>query len=353
MRGHRWCLPAVLLLLLLLLSFVLSAGPTRAAGTGSISGNVSGGATEGTLLLAGPCVAAYDSGGTQVGFVRAAANGDYTIGNLVAGDYRLEIIDCAARLGHFPGVVCVGAAAANCLLPGVPSEFYDNQRTLEAAATVSVAEGMTTTGIDARFGTSGGISGTVTDTSGNPLSGVCVQAFRGGSYWGPYPVGEVAHTDDGKYTVKNLAADSYSLTFRDCLNTEDPFVTEYHSRASVAEDTITTGVDVQLVTNPDPSEAVIDEVSVKGPAKTRKGKRVTYRVTVKNSGSLPAIDVEVKVRARGINSSESAGKIAAGSTKTIPITLIPRKSGKKNLSFYVKSSNAGKKRVTKRIFVRR
>ncbi|HTU15940.1 MAG TPA: CARDB domain-containing protein [Solirubrobacterales bacterium] len=337
-------------------TLLAALGPSHASaiGSGSISGTVTGGATEGQLILAGPCVAAYDSFGTRIDQVRAGPGGHYMIGDLDTGEYRLEIIDCAARLDLAKVGLehCVGAAAANCLLPGLPSEFYDNRRTLAEATPVSVTDGVATTGIDARLGVDGGISGTVTDSSGAGLGGICVEAH----YSGGYPAGTVGHTSSsGQYQVNGLGAGPYWLKFSDCL---DPITTtEYHDNpVSVMEDTITEGVDAQLVTKsgpPDPTvyRAAIGEVSVKGPAKVKKGRQVTYKVKITNTGNIEATGVTVKVRGRGVSFGAPVRPIAAGASTTVSAKLKPKKPGKLKLTFKVTSANAGGKSVGRGITV--
>lgn len=344
-------------MLVLTVGVCLAFAPTYAGatGSGSISGTVTGGATEGQLVLAGPCVAAYDSGGTQVGYKRAGTDGHYTIDNLTTGDYRLEIIDCSARLGPGPGPGrCVGAAAANCLLPGLPSEFYENKRTLAEATPVSVVDGVATTGIDASLGVDGAISGTVTDRSGTPLDGICVEAF----YSGGTPAGVAGHTSSGgNYQVNSLGAGFYSLKFSDCLHPEDPSVTTKYldDMVPVTEDIVTAGIDAQLETKPEPTvyTAAISEVSVKGPAEIKKGKKAIFTVKITNSGNAEAIGVGLKIKGRGVSFGSAVGSVSAASAKTVKVKLKPKRPGKAKLIFKVTSANAGGKSVERRITIRK
>jgi hypothetical protein len=342
----------------------LLAGSAEAAGTGSISGTVTGGATEGTLAVGGPCVAAYDSDGTQVAYENAAADGRYKIDGLSTGAYRLEFIDCAVRLGQplDPNVICIGAKAIYCVLPGLPSEFYDNKRTLESATPVSVTEGQETTGIDANLGVGGGISGTVTDDSGEPLQGVCVNAY----YPDGHPAGTTGHTNSaGQYRVGALGYGSYSLKFSNCLPEDDPSaIVEYYNDQPtdstadlvfVDEDIVTTGIDAQLTTSseppvsetPDPTvyKAAIGKVTVKGPARVRKGRVATFKVKIANSGNIEASAVNLKVRGKGARVKVVLGTIPPGSARTVKAKVKPKKSGKAKFIFKVASANAGHKTV--------
>jgi len=350
---------------LVLLAGIVAVGSVpstaSAAGTGSISGIVTGGATGGQLILAGPCAAAYDSSGNQVGgMVRADSDGHYELSGLETGDYRVEFIDCAARLDpDRDPYACVGAAVVNCLLPGLPSEFYDNKRTLAEATPISVTDGQATTGINGHLGADGVISGTVTDSLGIPLYNICVDAYDSEGQ----PAGTRGLTVSGHYEVKGLDTGDYVLKFSDCQHPEDPSATtEYYDDASsmataepvsAKDDGVTTGIDAQLVTKPQPAaRAAIGKVTAQGPAKARKGKPAVFHLKIKNSGDAAAEGVKLSARARGITSSWKLGSIPSGATKKIVVTLKPKKTGSAKLTFKVTSANAGGKSVTKRISVR-
>ena len=333
----------------------------RLATGGSISGIVSGGATGGQLFLGGPCVTAYDSSGNQAGFARADSIGQYTINKLKTGDYRLEISDCAIRLDpSLNSGYCVGAAVLHCVLPGLPSEFYFDKPSLATATPVAVTEGEATTEINYRLGVSGAISGTVTDSSGAPLDGICVEAYdQDGN-----PAGVAGRTASGNYQVNALRTGSYRLKFSDCLHPDDPLATtEYYNdkptlaeaeEVSVIKGSITPDIDAQLVTKPGPTvdRAEITKVSVKGPAKVKKGRRVTFGVKVTNSGSAEAKGVRLEVQGRGVGFNTSVAAIPAGATRTVKVRLKPKKSGRAKVMFKVTSSNAGGMSVKRQITVR-
>ena len=89
-------------------------------------------------------------------------------------------------------------------------------------------------------------------------------------------------------------------------------------------------------------------MSVKGPAKVKKGKKATYKVKVTNSGNADATGVKVKVKGKGVKAKKKVGKIPAGKSKTVKVKLKPKKPGKVKLTFKVTSKNAGGKTVNKR-----
>ena len=99
--------------------------------------------------------------------------------------------------------------------------------------------------------------------------------------------------------------------------------------------------------------ARLGQVAVKGPARAKVGKRLIYWVGVTNPGGATATGIELKVNGAGIKKFKAGGSIGAGASKVIKIGVRPKKPGKRKLTFAVTSANAGKKTVTKRIFVRR
>lgn len=93
--------------------------------------------------------------------------------------------------------------------------------------------------------------------------------------------------------------------------------------------------------------ARIGKVKVTGPSKLKKGKKATYKVKISNTGGLPASGVKVKVTGKGVKATASAGRIAAGKSKTVKVKLKPKKRGKTTLSFKVTSAKAGVIRIRK------
>ena len=100
-------------------------------------------------------------------------------------------------------------------------------------------------------------------------------------------------------------------------------------------------------------KAKISKVKVKGPAKVKKGKKATYKVTVKNSGNADATGVKVKVKGKGVKAKKTVGTIPAGSSKTVKAKLKFKKPGKVKVTFKVTSKNAGGKTVKKKIRVKK
>ena len=115
---------------------------------------------------------------------RTAQDGTYTIQGLASGEYRVGV---------------------NAGEHGLAGEFYNNTTDWAQAATVLVAAGLTTAGIDFSLAAGATISGTVYESDGvTPIAGTRVFAQRDGGG------GNEAHTAaDGTYTVHGLAPGDY------------------------------------------------------------------------------------------------------------------------------------------------
>ena len=85
------------------------------------------------------------------------------------------------------------------------------------ATDITVSAGQTGAGIDAQLEETGAISGSVTDTNGNPVSGVRVSAYGPGDRWvGSHTTSTAA---DGTYRIGDLrpvetgSGDEYRVLF--------------------------------------------------------------------------------------------------------------------------------------------
>jgi hypothetical protein len=164
---------------------------------GQIAGTVT--SATGNAPLAGIEVCASSLGASPAtasptrGCALTDASGDYTIAQLQSGAYQVRFSQAYAHHSNYI------------------SQYYQAAATPSKAAEVTVADGLTTTGIDAQLLTGGQIAGTVTSTSTHaPLEEVyiCASPTSGGIESGP-----CAFTDaTGAYTLMGLPTGSYILT---------------------------------------------------------------------------------------------------------------------------------------------
>lgn len=157
--------------------------------SGSIAGRVT---NEQQEPVAGVQVIALDPAGIGLRSAATDANGNYSIGKLPTGAFKVQFNAAPATTGNYV------------------SEYYTDAFYLNDAEYIDVTAGATTAGIDAELAAAGAITGTVTDGEGNPQAGATVIAFNtDGSFY------LSATTDaNGVYTIRNLPPDGYKVKFR-------------------------------------------------------------------------------------------------------------------------------------------
>ncbi|HMT06112.1 MAG TPA: carboxypeptidase regulatory-like domain-containing protein, partial [Solirubrobacterales bacterium] len=200
------------------------------ASGGRISGNVK---SSMGFPLGDICVEAYDADGDYMRSVYTDSNGDYSLGGLATGEYRIGFYDCGGN--------------------GVSSEYYDDEQDFESATPVAVAIGSETSGVDAELSVMGSVTGTITSSLNRPLANICVFArveiWDG--YWG---IVASAFSDvNGNYAIRGLNTDSYVIQFVDCGNN---YVDgEYYDNVpsqdlatpvTVSTGSVTSGINAQL-----------------------------------------------------------------------------------------------------------
>ncbi len=104
--------------------------------------------------------------------------------------------------------------------------------TLLAAALFTFSAGV------ARAATTGSISGTVKDQSGDTLVGISVSVYPQGYSGGP-ATGTASSASDGTYTIDNLAAGSYWVEFYDATGTYASQIYNDHNLGSGSMDYVT------------------------------------------------------------------------------------------------------------------
>jgi len=91
---------------------------------------------------------------------------------------------------------------------------------------------------------------------------------------------------------------------------------------------------------------------VKGPKSVKKGKKGTFKVTVKNSGTATASGVKVAASGKGAKGSGSTGKIAPGASKTITVKVKFTKSGTSKVKFKATAKGVAAKTGTFKVKVK-
>ena len=159
-----------------------------------------GGAISGTLTstaghqLSNVCVTATQLGtgaGPELNF---GGQGAYALAGLAPGRYRVEFSSCI-----------VGGRYAN--------QWFPRRDTREAAGSVRVTGGHTTTGVAGVLKVGGSISGKVTERAGGkPVAGACIENFGGP----PGSENLALSRRDGSYRLGALSAGSYRLEVQMC-----------------------------------------------------------------------------------------------------------------------------------------
>ncbi len=168
------------------------APAAQASGTGSITGTV----THAAKALEAIDVNVYKAGlgGEYVETVKTNAGGEYVFASLPEGFYNVEFAPNRDD-GYVP-------------------QYYDDEPSYEKAQTVHVKAGQEESAIDAELRVGGKITGTVTDSHGNPVQAARIEA-TGLTAAREYVYGGSAGTNaDGEYTLAGLAEGEYRVSFQ-------------------------------------------------------------------------------------------------------------------------------------------
>ena len=176
----------------------VSGKDARLATPSHITGTVTGATGTG---LANVQVAVYQKTQTynwwsQMRSVETNASGEYDLGGLAAGAYRLGFTDSSGT--HL-------------------AEYFDNATTVETAVDIAVGESSTVSQRNARLALASHITGKVTDAKAAALQNIRVTAYQwvpGMNYWGAVGPG-VATDATGAYDLGGLRAGTYRLGFQD------------------------------------------------------------------------------------------------------------------------------------------
>ena len=100
-----------------------------------------------------------------------------------------------------------------------------------------------------------------------------------------------------------------------------------------------------------PGKATLGELKVKGPSSAKAGKKVTYRVTVRNSGTATAGGLNLSAAGKGVRGASSLGSLAPGKSKTIRIWLKFTRKGTTKVKFKVKGRGLKTESLSRKVKV--
>ena len=126
-------------------------------------------------------------------WIYTGSSGSYSLGGLQTGDYKVDFVP------YYTNYI---------------SQYYNNKPDLGTADTVTVTQGVVTSGINAALATGGSITGTVTDESGQALQSIDVSVYRLDPTSNNWTFAGHAYTDaSGNYSVIGLQTNSYKVSF--------------------------------------------------------------------------------------------------------------------------------------------
>jgi Carboxypeptidase regulatory-like domain len=192
-----------------------------------VSGTVTSAATG--KPIKGICVAVFQTNGYIGDEVRSSASGTYKVNQLPAGRYEVQFIGGCGNTGSYA------------------PQGYDNTNVFDPQILKFAGAGLTLASIDAAMQPGPVIKGTVRSTSGQLLSGICVEAVT------PAGAGfDLAITKHGSYSMPNLAPGQYQVVFGPGCGNNQNLLTEWYpsqvnptATVSASSGTVT-GIDAHL-----------------------------------------------------------------------------------------------------------
>jgi hypothetical protein len=181
------------------------ATPTANPAATEITGTV----THDGVGLPNICVYPYDAAtGNRTADPAACtdASGNYVLPLAAPGSYNVVFYDASGSY---------------------PTQWYADAPYEGLATPVNVAEGVASTAINANLASSAAITGTVTDTAGDGIPGICVYPYDAAT---GYRTADPAVCTDasGRYTLPVAAAGSYDVVFYDASGA---YVTQWYAGA--------------------------------------------------------------------------------------------------------------------------
>ena len=144
------------------------------------------------LALDGVCAYLFRLDGGYAGAGSCSgADGRYAVQGMPAGDYKVAFFDPSGR--HV-------------------TAWFNGKATHGAADTVTVVAGRLHSSVDANLSRITSVGGTIRNTTGSPLAGVCAYLYR---LDGTYAGFGACSGADGRYLVQNMPAGDYRVGFYD------------------------------------------------------------------------------------------------------------------------------------------
>jgi hypothetical protein len=215
---------------------------------GAISGTVTSAVTG--KPVAGICVATESASPSSEETdlfaplpIKTNSDGNYLIDGLAPGDYLVEFGPCS------------GVNTANYLLP----TLWSATGALADTPPVVVSAGSTTTGISTALHEGGTFSGTITSSSGRPLSGVCVLAESNAAGLAAEGITDT----NGDYSVAGLPNGTYAAVFEPCAGQNyAAAVWKNGATFTVTAGKVTTGISGALATGAEIEGALVSSTGV-------------------------------------------------------------------------------------------
>ncbi len=166
----------------------------------------------------GACVTVYNVNGSSVDSDNANSSGVFVITGLDPQEYEMRISDCTSGQARWK------------------TEWWQNATSRDGADPVDLSTGGPAGGFNPVVTPIGDIKGKVTKQSGGgSLSGVKVRAYQGQDV-----VKSIKTSGNGKYTLDNIQAGTYDISF-----TKSGYTTEWYkgvtARASATDVTVSRG----------------------------------------------------------------------------------------------------------------
>jgi|GEM_PF-1682413 len=190
------------------------------------------------------------------------ANGEYLIQQLTVADYQVEFADTSGTY---------------------LTEYYNHKFNPTEADFVTVVAKETVKGIDAALGTGGHLSGTVTNSEGQPLKGISVEIYRSQENWWWVWVASTTTDETGHYDVGSLPSGAYQVGFSDWTG---GYFTEYYNDVLCLEQAIKVNV-------------VAGQTTANIDASLARGGHLSGKVTSGDGTPLAGITVQVRQKIEG------------------------------------------------------